>query len=152
MTPRQRQYIFSLITESLPWAVYVLDNKFIDKHGIQTANVLVMERSLRQLLEKNTEDCMVVSDFVGAAKKYLTIDQNIHFYKHGENKFKAIAAASIVAKVHRDQLMVDLHSLYPQYNFQQHKGYATRQHFELIRRYGPSPVHRQSFLRRFFEK
>lgn len=150
LTPRQRQYIFSLITENLPWAVYAADNNFIDQRGIQAANVLVLEKSLGQLLVGGIKNYRIVSDFVGAAKNYLTIEEKIIFYKHGESKFKSIAAASIIAKVCRDQLMLDLHGLYPQYNFIQHKGYATAQHIAMIKKHGPSPVHRQSFLSNYF--
>ncbi len=59
-----------------------------------------------------------------------------------------IAAASILAKVTRDRLMLELAELYPQYHFEQHKGYGTKLHYEALREYGPSPVHRPSFLRK----
>ena len=59
-----------------------------------------------------------------------------------------IAAASILAKVSRDRLMLELAAQYPQYHFEQHKGYGTKLHYEALREYGPSPVHRPSFLRK----
>lgn len=146
LTSKKRQEMFIYLTENLPWAVYVLDNDFIDEHGIQPANVLVLEKSWQQLLKFCGGDFTLVSDYVGGAKKYQTTSQTISFYKHGENKFKVIAAASIVAKVYRDKLMFDLHEKYPVYNFGQHKGYGTPQHLSLIKKHGLSPVHRRSFF------
>jgi ribonuclease HII len=66
-------------------------------------------------------------------------------YGHGDAFVYSIAAASIVAKVHRDDLMRRLDAQYPQYGFGRHVGYATRQHLEALRRFGPSPLHRRSF-------
>jgi ribonuclease HII len=63
----------------------------------------------------------------------------------GDQRCLAIAAASVVAKVYRDQQMRSYHQLYPQYNFASHKGYATREHLESIRRWGPCPLHRRTF-------
>lgn len=64
----------------------------------------------------------------------------------GDAKSRLIAAASVLAKVTRDNIMKDLHEHYPEYNFKQHKGYATREHRRIIQSIGPSPVHRRSFL------
>lgn len=63
----------------------------------------------------------------------------------GDSKSLAIAAASVIAKVVRDRMMVDLHKEYPQYGFDKHKGYGVPQHLEAIKRYGPCPYHRRSF-------
>ncbi|MFA5127090.1 MAG: ribonuclease HII [Patescibacteria group bacterium] len=149
LTAKQRQHLFILITENFPWAVHAIDNKFIDRYGIQASNVLVLEKSCQQLLSLCSSEYLLVSDYVGGAKKYLTTEQVISFYKHGENKFKIIAAASIVAKVYRDNLLINLHQKYPDYNFIQHKGYGTKQHLSAIKKYGPSPIHRRSFLKNY---
>lgn len=63
----------------------------------------------------------------------------------GDAKSASIAAASIIAKVTRDKIMIEFHSKYPQYGFDQHKGYATKSHLDKIRKYGPCPIHRKSF-------
>ena len=68
----------------------------------------------------------------------------------GDSKSLNIAAASILAKVSRDRHMMELDALYPQYGFAQHKGYPTKAHYEAIRRFGPSPVHRVTFLKKFY--
>ena len=67
----------------------------------------------------------------------------------GDGKCASIAAASILAKVSRDHLMLELAKKYPQYGFEKHKGYGTKAHYEALRQYGPSPVHRMSFLKSF---
>ena len=61
----------------------------------------------------------------------------------------SIAAASILAKVHRDRLMIELDKQYPQYNFKKHKGYGTKEHIELLKKYGKCPLHRDSFIKNF---
>ncbi len=63
----------------------------------------------------------------------------------GDDRCRCIAAASVLAKVHRDRLMLEYHRLYPRYNFASHKGYATAEHLTAIRRHGPCPIHRRTF-------
>ncbi|RWX51771.1 Ribonuclease HII, partial [Candidatus Electrothrix marina] len=72
----------------------------------------------------------------------------------GESKSASIAAASIIAKVTRDRLMAEYHLQYPQYNFQQHKGYPTKAHRAAIAEFGPSPIHRKTFkgVREFYRE
>lgn len=64
-----------------------------------------------------------------------------------ENLSASVAAASIIAKYTRDKIMFDYHHVYPMYNFQKHKGYSTKEHIEMLQRYGPCPIHRKSFFR-----
>ena len=64
----------------------------------------------------------------------------------GDSISPSIAAASILAKVSRDRFMLEMAERYPQYGFERHKGYGTRLHYEMLRRYGPSPIHRRTFL------
>ncbi|MFH1025332.1 MAG: ribonuclease HII [Nitrospirota bacterium] len=64
-----------------------------------------------------------------------------------ENVSASVAAASIIAKYTRDKIMLDYHHVYPMYNFQKHKGYSTKEHIEMLQRYGPCPIHRKSFFR-----
>lgn len=66
----------------------------------------------------------------------------------GDGKCADIAAASILAKVTRDRYMLEMAQVYPQYSFEKHKGYGTRAHYEALREYGPSPIHRPSFLKK----
>ena len=71
---------------------------------------------------------------------------------HGDSLSASIAAASVLAKVTRDDLMLQQDELYPQYGFAIHKGYGTKAHYEALRTYGPSPVHRMTFLKKFYGK
>ena len=68
----------------------------------------------------------------------------------GDAKSMSIAAASILAKVSRDRFMIEKTKEYPQYEFEKHKGYGTKLHYEKIREFGPSPIHRMSFLKKFY--
>ena len=70
----------------------------------------------------------------------------------GDSKSAAIAAASIVAKVTRDHYMAEMAEKYPEWQFEKHKGYGTKLHYELIDKYGESPIHRHSFLKKYYEK
>ena len=95
------------------------------------------------------------------AADYALIDGNRDKGKHfalvtphetvvkGDSRSASIAAASIVAKVSRDRVMEELAEKYPQYRFERHKGYGTRLHYEMLDKYGPSPVHRRSFLKKW---
>ena len=66
----------------------------------------------------------------------------------GDGIYEAIAAASVLAKVSRDRFMLEMAERYPQYAFEKHKGYGTKLHYERLREFGPSPIHRQSFLKK----
>ena len=70
----------------------------------------------------------------------------------GDAKSASIAAASILAKVSRDRYMLELAKRYPQYQFEKHKGYGTKLHYEMLDKFGPSDIHRQTFLRTWYEK
>ena len=121
-----------------------MDNDFIDKYGIQSANVLVFQEVLDDLKGMVDEPVKVYADYVGGAEHYM---RHISFHKHGESKYKEIAAASIIAKVFRDRLMVEYDHTFPHYDFWLHKGYGTKGHFNSLTKFGPSPIHRRSFLK-----
>ena len=70
---------------------------------------------------------------------------------HGDSLSASIAAASVLAKVTRDDLMLEMAKEYPQYGFDIHKGYGTKVHYEALRNYGPCPIHRMTFLKKFYE-
>ena len=70
----------------------------------------------------------------------------------GDSLSASIGAASILAKVSRDRLLMEMDAQYPQYGFAKHKGYGTAAHYEALRQYGPSPVHRMSFLKKFYQE
>lgn len=110
----------------------------IDAHGIQQANYRVMREAIVAL--RQTPDFVLVDGFALSG-----ISQPVMRVIKGDARSLNIAAASIVAKVTRDEMLLELDKRYPEYGFANHKGYGTREHLEAIRRFGPCPEHRLSF-------
>lgn len=128
--------------EAISFAIGLKDAQFIDKHDILTATFRAMEEAFYKLKIKPS---LIHID--GHLKNpYIKEIEQIALVK-GESKSVAIAAASIIAKDFRDKLMVEYAKDYPQYAFEKHKGYGTKLHLEMIKKYGPSPIHRRSFLK-----
>ena len=123
---------------ALTVGIGVVEPEEIDRLNIYQAGLCALRRAVEALA--------VVPEFVlvdGREIPGLAMPQSA--YPKGDSFVCSIAAASIVAKVHRDGLMRDLDRLYPGYGFARHMGYSTRAHFAAIREYGPSPIHRRSF-------
>lgn len=144
LKPAERKELFSVIINNFPYHIVFLDNQYIDKHGIQKTNVYIVEKLLNEL---NMAQAIVNCDYIGAADNYRTTACRINFYKKGESRYPEIAAASILAKVYRDNIMIEWDQYYPQYNLAGHKGYGTKVHIEAIKKFGPCPLHRQSFIK-----
>lgn len=140
LTSRERDSLFAVLTETCPctYGVGIADVAEIDSLNILRATHLAMVRALAAL--------MPVPDFAlvdglpvpGLPCPSLSIIQ-------GDGRSLSIAAASIIAKVSRDRLMLALDQQYPQYGFSRHKGYGTRAHMKALLDYGPCPAHRHSF-------
>ena len=139
LSPRQRERLFAVIQEAaVSWAPGVVPSEEIDRLGIVPATRLAMRQAV---------------DALGAHPQALLVDAvrlpaiplPQHSLIHGDALCLSIAAASIVAKVTRDWLMVDMDSLYPGYGFARHKGYGTPRHALALRELGPCPIHRRSF-------
>lgn len=125
--------------EALAWKVIMLNNEEIDQFNILKASFIGMHRAVDAL---NTKPEFLLIDgnrFI----PYEGIDHQCII--KGDGKFSSIAAASILAKTHRDELMLRLDDEYPKYGWAQNKGYPTSQHREAIAEYGISPYHRKSF-------
>ena len=140
LSDRQRRQLREVIErEAMAWAVGVCSPEEIDKINILNASILAMHRALDQL--KVPPQAVIVD---GNRFKpwhelpYTTIVK-------GDGKMMAIAAASILAKTYRDDQMIALAHDYPQYGWEQNKGYPTKAHREAIRQHGPTPHHRRSF-------
>jgi ribonuclease HII len=124
----------------LAWAVGEASVAEIERLNIYWASVLAMERAIAALTvvpQYLLTDAVRIRSFVG---------EQLPVVK-GDAKCATVAAASILAKVHRDALLASMHERYPGYGFAEHKGYATPQHIEALRRLGPCEEHRQGFLR-----
>lgn len=117
----------------------VLSHKTIDKHNILQATLMGMKFCIEKLPPKCT---LVQID--GNKSPYIT-HIKIETIVKGDSKIPAISAASIIAKVTRDKIMDACEKKFPQYEFSKHKGYGTEKHYELIFKYGISPIHRKTF-------
>lgn len=139
LTEAQREGLYDSIIEGQHWVgVGIVEPSVIDQHGIQSANYGVMLQAVNQLEPR--PDFLLVDGFMirGCALPQKKIIK-------GDRLSASIAAASIVAKVVRDRIMRALDRQYPGYGFAEHKGYATAEHLDALRRLGPCPAHRRSF-------
>lgn len=139
LTPKQRLKLSEIIkAEAVAYSLGRSDAEEIDKINILQASLLAMKRAVLDLLIKPD---MVVVD--GCYCPDININ-SIAIIK-GDDLVPAISAASIIAKVARDQEMILLDKQYPEYGFSSHKGYPTKQHIQALQYYGASPIHRKSF-------
>lgn len=141
LTERRREALYSEIRRrAVAWAVAMVSNHEIDRINILEATKEAMRQALRSL---PTGPDIAVTDAV--ALKGLD-DYPVLVEKRGDARINAVAAASVLAKVTRDHMMMSWNAVYPVYGFSSHKGYGTREHMDAIRVHGPSPIHRMSFL------
>ncbi len=142
LTEKQREKLFDIITEvAVDYAVASASVEEIEEINILNASMLAMKRAVEGLKTK---------------PEYALIDGNIargfdtdaRPVIKGDALSPSIAAASILAKVSRDRYCMEMDAAYPQYGFAKHKGYATKDHREAVLKYGVSPVHRKSFLKK----
>ena len=151
LTAKQREKLALLIKENATcWGLGVVEVEEIDRLNILQASLLAMVKALAALESK--ADCVLIDGNqtiplplfrVGRFLRGRTLHQKTII--KGDQCCLSIAAASIVAKVARDEMMVELDKRYPDYGFAAHKGYSCVAHFEALKRFGASPVHRQSF-------
>lgn len=144
LTDKKRRELFPIIQEqAVAWGIGWASEKEIDEINILQATFLAMERALAQLSVK--PDLTLID---GNREKDFGIP--VKTVVKGDSLSMNIAAASILAKVSRDDLMVNLAEEYPQYGFEIHKGYGTKAHYAALTEHGASPVHRMSFLKKFY--
>ena len=142
VTPRRREILFDQIREqAIAYAIAWADEKEIDAINILNARMLAMDRAIKML---NPAADFALID----GNRNQGIELQNEMVVHGDARSASIAASSILAKVSRDRFMVELAEQYPQYAFEKHKGYPTKLHYQLLRQYGPSPVHRKTFLKK----
>ena len=142
LSEKQRESLYDIIIrESLSYGIAFSTVEEIEQLNILQATFLAMNRAISQLSLKPE---LALID----GNRNTGIDMPSQCVVKGDSRCADIAAASILAKVTRDRYMYELAREYPQYHFEKHKGYGTKLHYEAIREYGPSPVHRMSFLKR----
>jgi len=139
LTPRQRESAYDFIIESgAVFGVGVVSHEVIDERGIAPSTRLAMRYAVEQL---PTRPDYLLIDYVRLPSVRIPQKSVID----GDSVCLSIAAASIVAKVTRDRMMVELDGEYPGYGLAQHKGYGTAEHLEALQRLGPCPIHRKTF-------
>ena len=145
LSEKKREQIYEIIKkEAISWAVAVATVEEIDSLNILNASQLAMRRAVSMLTP--SPDAVLVDGNVARG-----FEMHAETLVKGDSKSMSVAAASILAKVDRDRYMQELDKMYPEYCLAQHKGYSTKLHMELVRKYGPSPMHRKTFLK-FLDK
>ncbi|MBR1384501.1 MAG: ribonuclease HII [Ruminococcus sp.] len=146
LTEKKREQLFDEIKEkALAWCIATASVEEIESINILEAAKLAMQRAVAGL--KVSPDIILVD---GNQLPVFDIDSEAVI--KGDGKSQAIAAASILAKVARDRYMLALAEKYPQWQFEKHKGYGTKLHYACIDEFGESPVHRPSFLKKYYAK
>ena len=145
LTEKKREQLFPIIQErAVAWAVARVEAEEIDRTDILSARMKAMQLAIDALDVK--ADFALIDGNRDKGKTSAVTTPHTCVIK-GDSLSASIAAASILAKVSRDHWMMDAAKEYPQYRFEQHKGYGTKLHYELLREHGPSPIHRHSFLK-----
>lgn len=154
LSEKKREYFFDIIMEkALAVGIGVEDNIVIDQINILEATKKAMKKAIDQA-DKNLSqgsgeniDCVIVD-----AVKIPDVSQKQISITKGDEKSLSVAAASIIAKVTRDRMMVQFDKEYPGYLFAKNKGYGTKDHYNGLNENGVTPIHRKSFLKSWFEK
>lgn len=136
LSPKQRRALYQLIMDEAKAVVIV----FVEAEEIDRLNILAATRKAMKLAAESLNPAVIVTDAVAfetAAPLFAPVK--------ADATYASVAAASIVAKVARDQVMEELARIYPEYGFERHKGYATREHLAALAKYGKLPIHRESY-------
>ncbi|MBR3148921.1 MAG: ribonuclease HII [Eubacterium sp.] len=146
LTAKRREELFDVIkSEVLSYSIASASVKEIDELNILQATFLAMERAVEGL--DVTPDFALID-----GNRIPPIVTDAMYIVKGDSQSMSIAAASILAKVSRDRYMLEMAEKYPEYQFEKHKGYGTKLHYEMLDKYGPCEIHRQTFLRTWYEK
>lgn len=145
LTEKKREALFPVVKElASAWAVAFVDAAEIDATDILSARMKAMQLAIDALEQKADFALIDGNRDHGKTAAITTPHQCI---VKGDSLSASIAAASILAKVSRDHHMLEMARLYPEYQFEKHKGYGTKAHYEALRQHGPSPIHRRTFLK-----
>ena len=144
LSDKRRRELFPVIKEkAIAYAIAFADHEEIDRINILQATYLAMERAISQLSVK--PEAAIID---GNRAKDFGIP--VETVVQGDSRSASIAAASILAKVTRDDYMLQMAQEYPQYGFEIHKGYGTKAHYAALTQHGASPIHRATFLKKFY--
>lgn len=145
LTEKKRELLFEEIcSKAVSYSIATATVEEIEEINILNAAMLAMKRAVEGL-------SVVPSYVLVDGNKMPDISIMAETVVKGDANSASIAAASILAKVSRDKKLIELDKIYPEYGFSKHKGYGTKAHYEALMKYGPSPVHRMSFLKRLYK-
>lgn len=152
LTPRQREEWVVRLKKAgtVPYAVASVSAKEVDRSNISRAANAAAGKALRKLSARYRVDVKGAKIFLDGGlflPKGAVRLASVQTVVKGDEKISAVSLASIVAKVHRDRLMVRRHENFPQYDFARHKGYGTRAHIRAVKKHGLSAIHRKTFCR-----
>ncbi|HAI74143.1 MAG TPA: ribonuclease HII [Candidatus Moranbacteria bacterium] len=147
LSEKQREKLFDFIYEWFYVGAGICDHKTIDRMNISEASFLAMKKALTDLQNKQKEIMknkkIIILVDGNRIIPNLSVEQKA--IVGGDKIVKSISAASIIAKVTRDRIMMEMHKKYPEYDFEKHKGYGTKKHFEALKKYGHCEIHRKTF-------
>ncbi|PKM73815.1 MAG: ribonuclease HII [Firmicutes bacterium HGW-Firmicutes-16] len=144
LTEKKREELFSIIIDNATsYGIAFASVAEIEEHNILGATYIAMNRAIAQLSQKPELALIDGNQTKG-------IEHNCRSIVEGDAKCASIAAASILAKVTRDRLMLEYAETFPHYGFAKHKGYGTKEHYSSLLEYGPCEIHRFSFLKKFY--
>lgn len=144
LTDKKRRELFPVIQEqAIAYGIGFASEKEIDEINILQATFLAMRRALDQLSRK--PDLVLID-----GNRETDFGVPVKTIVKGDSLSLNIAAASVLAKVTRDDLMLEMAKQYPEYGFEVHKGYGTKAHYAALTEHGPSPIHRMTFLKKFY--
>jgi len=152
LSEKQREKMFDFVEDNFYVGVGIIDQKIIDRINILEASFLAMKAAITDLKKnlkgfdplRGVEPLQSVI-LVDGNKKIPNLSIEQKAIVNGDKFVKSISAASIIAKVTRDRIMMDMHAKFPEYAFDKHKGYGTKLHFEMLENFGPCAIHRKSF-------
>ena len=145
LSEKKREELFDkIIQECIAYKIVAIDEKTIDEINILNATMLAMKTAIEGL--EVPADAALID-----GNKCPDVNIFSEYVIGGDAKVKSIAAASILAKVSRDRYMLKKAKEFPQYQFEKHKGYGTKLHYEMLDEYGISEIHRMSFLKKYIE-
>ncbi len=146
LTEKKREALYEeIVKQAIAYHVCLIDNEEIDRINILNATLKAMEGAINGLTTKADFALIDGNQNRGITTPSKTIVK-------GDSKSYSIACASILAKVTRDRLLEKYDALYPEYGFSKHKGYGTKAHYEAILKYGITPIHRRTFLKKILEQ
>ncbi len=160
LSKKQREKVFDFIHENFHVGVGLCNHETVDRINILEASFLAMKKAVSDLAKnvktskRQNDECENPISYKLTAKSCVLVDGNKKIPNFsmeqkavvgGDKIVKSISAASIIAKVTRDRIMLEMHAKYPQYGFDKHKGYGTKMHMDALSKHGPCEIHRQSF-------